>query len=279
MYMKKIIFSSLLSVLFSTFISASLINGVAVTVENEPITLVDIDEAMMQYNIDKNQALDILVRQKLESIEANKQGIHVSDYDAYDYARKVASSQGMTYEQIKAIASKQYGSFDKYIELTKKNILKEKLYRKITRSKITNASDEDMKIYYENNKELFNIASTIEVVEYTSQNQRSLEEAKNSPLFNINGVNKESKTYQQDSMNPNLKYILNALKVGEFSAIIPMQNGYMMVYMKNKSGITSLSYDGTKDKIYSILMKQRQENIVKEYFDRLKLNSEINIIR
>jgi parvulin-like peptidyl-prolyl isomerase len=80
-------------------------------------------------------------------------------------------------------------------------------------------------------------------------------------------------------MNSNQKYILNSLKVGEFSAVIPVQNGYMMSYIKNKSGITSLSFEGVKDKIYSILMNQRQENIVKEYFDRLQLNSEISVIR
>lgn len=273
--MKKLFFLAFLPI----FAFASLINGIAVTVENEPITLVDLDETMRLYNIDKNQAMDILVRQKLESIEADRQGISVSDYDAYESARKIASSQGMTYEQIKAIASKQYGSFDNYINLTKNNIQKEKLYRKITQSKITNASDEDMKIYYENNKELFNIASKLEVVEYYSTNAQSLNQAKNSPLFNIDGVQKQNKTYTQDKMNPNLKYILNSIKVGEFSAVIPMKEGFMMVYMKNKSGITSLSYEGVKDKIYSILMNQRQENIVKEYFDRLRLNSEITVIR
>jgi parvulin-like peptidyl-prolyl isomerase len=272
--MRKILF-----LLVPFYLFASLINGISVTVENEPITLIDVDDTMTLYKVDKNQALDILIRQKLESIEADKLGISVSDYDAYNSARKVASSEGMTYEQIKAIASKQYGSFDNYIELTKKNILKEQLYRKITSKKITNATDEDMKIYYENNKELFNIASTIEVVEYFSSNPNSLNEAKNSPLFNIDGVQKQTKTYAQDSMNSNQKYILNSLKVGEFSAVIPVQNGYMMSYIKNKGGITSLSFVGVKDKIYSILMNQRQENIVKEYFDRLQLNSEISIIR
>ena len=51
-----------IAILISSSLSiAGIINGIALTVNDSPITLFDIDETMVKKNIDKNQTLSPLV--------------------------------------------------------------------------------------------------------------------------------------------------------------------------------------------------------------------------
>jgi hypothetical protein len=60
--MTKIIFTIMLS--FS-FTYAGLINAIAITVNDDPITLVDIDNKMLEKRLSKDQAVVILIYELL----------------------------------------------------------------------------------------------------------------------------------------------------------------------------------------------------------------------
>ena len=68
---------TLCAALCTTSLSAATIEGVAIVINKEPITLYDVYKYSKRFNIEKKEALDILVRQKLEESEIKKLDISV----------------------------------------------------------------------------------------------------------------------------------------------------------------------------------------------------------
>jgi hypothetical protein len=61
----------------------------------------------------------------------------------------------------------------------------------------------------------------------------------------------------------------------------------MQMYYKNnidkfkvsQNSLKVIPFDKVKDKIFNVLMQQRQQEYLKEYFDKLKISANIKIIR
>ena len=52
-----------------------------------------------------------------------------------------------------------------------------------------------------------------------------------------------------------------------------------MFYMQTKNEVTTLPFEEVKDKIYGLLSKQKEEKVLKEYFDKLKSSASIKVLR
>jgi hypothetical protein len=87
--MKKLLFSILLSL---SIANAGLIDAVALTVNNDAITLYDIEKKSEQNNVNKNQAVSMLIDELLYEQELKKHNITVSLFDVNNHLEKVAAS-------------------------------------------------------------------------------------------------------------------------------------------------------------------------------------------
>ena len=72
-------FKLLLPLLLFLGVHAEMVDGVAVVVEDAPITLYDIQKEMRTTRVDKKTAIDILIRKKLEEQQIKKRGLRVSE--------------------------------------------------------------------------------------------------------------------------------------------------------------------------------------------------------
>ncbi|MDC7242672.1 MAG: hypothetical protein PQJ44_01520, partial [Sphaerochaetaceae bacterium] len=192
--MKKLILFFLLTY---TYTFAGLVNAVAVTVNDNPITLYDIDELMIKSNKTKDEAIKTLIDEKLYNQELESRHINVDIFDVNEYIEKLAARNGMDVINFKSVIRQQYSDYDKFIEQTKKRLQHQKLVSSIVRGNIKLASDEDLKIYYNSHKESYNIASKIEVIQYISKNKRALIATKNNPLQVQKAVQSTNITLEQ----------------------------------------------------------------------------------
>jgi len=189
--------------LFVLTLNATLINAIAVVVNNKVITLYDIDNAIQQKNLSHNQAVSFLIDKILFQQELEKQDIVVTDFDINEYISKLAMVNHMTKEQfIKILNEKQ--NYSQFVDQIHTRLQKEKLASKLSIGKLKIATKEDMQMYYKNNIDKFKVSQ-------------------------------------------------NSLKV--------------------------IPFDQVKDKIFNVLMQQRQQEYLKEYFDKLKISANIKIIR
>jgi hypothetical protein len=185
----------------------------------------------------------------------------------------------MDVANFKSIIKQQYNDYDKFVEDTKQRLKHEKLVQSIVMGNIKFATEDDLKIYYDANLDNYKIASQIEVVQYTSKSKASLTKQKANILSLEDGVESNKITLEQNSINPQLKYIINQTKEGEFTPIITAGNMFAMFFISHKKDVTTLQFEDVKNQILNVVMKDREDKYLKEYFEKLKITADIKIIR
>lgn len=268
----------IITILAPLYLFAGLINAIAVTVNDEPITLVDIDTKIKQTGQTKDKVLSILIDEILYKQQIKKYNIVVDEFDIDRYLEKLAQNNKMTLFAFKN-AVRQQENFDTFKLKIKNQLIHQKLISAIASNKLTNANDEDMKIYYDNNKEQFKLANKIDVIHYTTKDKKQLEAIRTNPMAQQNGVNVLNTTVILKDASAQTQYILTQTPINSYSAIYAENGTYNLFYVSNKSEITTVAFDKVKDNIYSHIMQKRQEEFLKNYFESLKITAKINILR
>jgi len=273
---KRVVFTLLATVTIS---SAQMIDGIALSVNDEPITISDINEKITQMNIKKADAVSLLVDDILYNQELEKQNITVDIFELNSYLEKIAASNGMDLYTFKSILRKKNKNFDEFEKETKEELLKRKLANKLVRGNLTIATEDDLERYYENNQNMFTTATTIEVTQYASKNKRALQAITQNPMSMFNDVAKNDFTLEQDKLNQQLKYIINDTKDNSFTPIFTAEQNYVMFFVKSRTGVSTLKFEEVKERIFNVLMSEREKKYLKEYFEKLKLTADIKVIR
>ena len=174
---------------------------------------------------------------------------------------------------------RQQQNYELFKENIKKQLLHQKLIRKVAGGKLKTASSNDIQIYYDNNKEQYKIANTIDVVAYVSKSKKLLNQLKLNPMLQDKNIMIQNITLKQNELTPQSKYILNSTKTKQFSAIFAQNKNYNMFFVKDKKDIKVLTLDKVKDNIFQNIMKNREQSYLKEYFETLKITADIKILR
>jgi deoxyribodipyrimidine photolyase len=221
-----------------------------------------------------NQALNYLIDRKLLKEELQKRGIEVDDFDLQQAMEKIANKNGMTLFEFKRVLEER-GELKKFISKLKENLKKQKLFAQIINSQLK-VSPEEIKTYYNTHKNEFSIFKTIQVTKYSSNNPQALEKIKQNPLSNEK-VNIKTEVYEYNEIPQNLMFLFKSTKVGEFTPIISNGTSYVMFYVSRKDGKVILPFNKVKNLIANKLIAQKREEILKNYFEKLKNRADIRI--
>jgi len=265
--MYKLLLSLLLG---STLSFAGVINAVAITVNGEPITLYDIDKTMVQKNVSKNKAVNDLIDEIL---------FEQLVFDVNNYIEKLASTNGMDVYSFKSIIRQQYRDYDVFENEARKAVIRQKLIDKLVRGQLKIATEEDLKIYYENNKKQFTTAKTIEVTQYSSKSKNALLNTIKNPLLVSNEVSRRSLSLESTKLNPQMQFLLNKTKEKSFTPIFTANRAYNTLYVSDKKGTAILDFEIVKGKIFNDVMKVREKKYLKDYFEKERLTANIKVVR
>ncbi|MGB6329001.1 MAG: peptidyl-prolyl cis-trans isomerase, partial [Halarcobacter sp.] len=144
---------------------AATLDAIALVVNDEPITLYDIEKRKVERNLSKEKAVGELVDEALYSQLISKYNITADIFDVNNYLEKIAASNGMDLYTFKSIIKQKYTDYNKYEEQTRNLILRQKLTNTLVRGNLKIANEEDLKIYYENNLNKFKMASNVKAVQ------------------------------------------------------------------------------------------------------------------
>ncbi len=274
--MNKILFILLLAL---SLLNAKIINGVAIVVNDIPITLYDIKSTMDKLNVPQNKAASILIDKALYDNLVYKYDINVDIFDIDTYVENLAKNNNMDVYKFKSIVKQKYKSYADFEKEVQEMITRDKLIKKIIKGNLSVANDEDMKSYYKKHKAEFVIAEEFEVIEYKSKNKASLTKTLQNPLMIDEEVRKEEVSFKINQITSQLKYILNTTKENTFSPIFVENKFYTALYIKEKKGKTTLKYEDVKNKIFAQIMTLREKKYLKEYFEKQKVTADIQIVR
>ncbi len=269
----------LLFTFFTTYLQAGLIDAIAIKVNNQGITLYDIDVMMQKQHSTKKQAINTLIDKRLYEEELKKYNIHTGDFEINNYLSALAKRNGVDLATFKSIVRQRYKSLSLFKAKLKLEINKKALMSKIIKGNISPASTADMKIYYQNNLNQFRLASKYKVIQYFSRSKADLEALRKNPLLQYKSVTAKPISLIRKNLNSQIKYILANTKVDNFTNIFPANKQFLMLFMKSKTGLKKISFKEAKPKIFTILMKQREQKFLRDYSQKLRLKADIEYIR
>ncbi len=269
-----------LTFLLCTSISiAGVINGVALTVNDDPITLYDVDQLMVERNIDKNQAVSLLVDKILYDQLLQKNNITADIFDVNAHIEKLAKSNNMDVFAFKSIVRQKYPDYSVFEAETKNVVTRQKLIKKLVQGQLKIASQEDLQLHYENNKKNYSTAKTVEVVQYLTNKKSSLLAVIKSPLLMPQDVQRNPLTLEVKQLDPQMQYLLNNTQQNSFTPIFTSNKMYNTLFIIKKEGIDTLDFEVVKNKVFNEVMALREKKYLKDFFEKQKLTADIKIIR
>jgi len=270
-----------LAILLTASLNAEIIDGVAVVVKDSAITLYDITNEMQTTKLDAKAALDILIRKKLEEIEIKERKISVSSSEVYADIKKAAASNNLSISEFyDAIRESNGLSSSELKEKIRQKLLSQELYSAIAYSHMSAPSASEIKEYYELHKDSFMHPSSFTATVYIAKNRASLQAKIDNPMFYSPEIQAKEEVLQYDRISPKLASLLEKTPVNSFSPIIPNgKNTYMSFYIKSVKSVKETGIKGAENQISNLIMANKREQVLSDYFDRLRTNADIKIIR
>ncbi|AXP08249.1 hypothetical protein N4T57_02685 [Campylobacter hepaticus] len=267
--MKKILSSF---VFFASLASANTINAIAIVVDKEPITTYDIEQTIKTLKIDKNQALALLINEKMESSQIRQLNIVVNDLELDEAINRMLLQNKTNLNDFKATLKSKNQSYEQFRANFKKDLEKRKLYEKIANMSKTDFSDEGAKNFFEQNKDKFTFYTQIDAKIYRSNNPQILENIKNTKKTILKAQKIALNTSNTD---PRLLGLLSQIPNGAFSPVLNGKNGYELYEIESKNAGEIPDFEQIKNEVLNAYISEQRQNFIQDYFE--KLRSKINI--
>lgn len=259
---------------------------VVAKVNNEVITKDDLYEILVKQN--GEQLLNSLISEKIINIEAEKQKIEVSEEDIQKEIDKIAGNYGGEEAFNQAI---QYYGYT--LEDIKNDLAMNIKIKKLLEPSIS-ISEEEMKNYFETNKETFNQEEEVKARHILVETEKKAKEV--IEKLNAGGDFSElAKEYSMDEATKELGGELGffgrgkmvaefeesafALKLNEISEPVKTKYGYHIIEVEEKKEAKEANYEESKDMIKEILLEEKiPTEYEKWYQEKLNENKVTNYL-
>jgi parvulin-like peptidyl-prolyl isomerase len=270
-----------LPILLSVSLFAEMIEGIAVVVKGEPITLYDVKKEMALAKTDAKRASDMLIRKKLEELEIQERKINVTPTEVYEEIKLTAARNNLSVDEFYAAVRETNGlSSSELKEKMRERLLSQKLYQSIAYASMSQPSDSEIEEYYRLNKEKFSHPSGFKVMIYGAQSQERLQEKISNPMLYTPDVLTNEQELPYDRISPELASLLAKTPPQSFTPVIPDgKGGFMSFYLQEVLQAAEGSLEAQKDAIINALMAEKREQILGDYFEKLRHNAEIVVVR
>jgi len=275
--MQKIV----LTILLALSLEAKMVDGVAVVVKGEAITLQDIKKEMQLSKVDAAAATDALIRKTLELQEVDERKITVDSAEVYDDIKKSAARNGLNVSEFYEAIRESNGLTSVELKAkVKEKLLSQKLYSSIAYSVIDEPSDDEIESYYKLHKESFMHPSGFKVVIYNAQNKQRLQEKIDNPMFYSPDITSSEENLPYDRIAPELAQLLENTPLNSFTPVVPNgQGAYMSFYIKEIKAAKEADVESVKNQVINMMMAEQREQVLGNYFARLRHNADIKMIR
>ncbi|PAF50271.1 hypothetical protein BKH43_05050 [Helicobacter sp. 13S00401-1] len=261
---------------------SDVVGGIAILVNREPITLYEISNLEKTMKIGKKEAIKLLIDNKLKDEEIRRLKIVVSDDDVDSQINSLAKQNHMSLDQFYTEVEKQGFTLSSYRKKLKEQMVDNNLFGKILYSSNNIGQDDELRDYYNKHQEEFNIPKAIDTVKYVANNKELLEKfIKSKDTKNLpKGIAKDTEKVELKDLPPQVADLLIASKEGNFSPVLQSDaNTFVSFFITKKEDIEHIDFQKAKNYIVQKLIATKQEQILSEYFAKVKARSNIEILR
>ncbi len=260
----------------ATLVQAKVYNAIAIVVNGEPITTVEISAVQKQLRVSKKEAQEMLIENRLQ--KAAMKDIKVSEDEIDKRIELIAKQNSITVKKMQGILKKQGQSWNKFRDQMKTGIQKQKFFRTKIAKNIPVPSDDELKIFYRNHPELFSMPSSITVMEYSASSAGKIQALLANPAKR-KGVKRKKKTFKGADITPQLLAMISETPIGSFTPAFNNGNAFVTYKVLSKGKGKLKPFEDVKNNVIMAWKKEQQGDAVKDYFEKIKSNASIEYIR
>jgi len=237
-------------------------------------------KAAAQLQTSEANALNLLIRDRLETAQIKNLKIEASDYELNQRLQKIASESGMSASDLRSAVLSKGGDYAQFKDDVAKTIKQEKLYQSIFADAKINISENAARAYFEQNRDLFAHFTDVSVTRYVAPSMQLLEAARHSSPMNTNhSVHMDVLDLKSEQIPPQLRTIFQQTPDGTFTQIFQTPEGFEMFYVASKKGQTMPEFDEARDEAMNALYKLEQDRVIGEYFNKLRAKANVKYLR
>lgn len=265
--------------IIAMFANAQTLDGIAIKVDSNIITLYEINELQKSANLTREKAIDSLINDKLRENEIKRLNIKVDDSRINDEMNNIAMANKITRTELENALVAQKINLDDYKVELKNHIVNRELMQKILQTNSNIASEGDLQDFYEKNKDEFKIPTKIKVTSYTATSDVELQKFLQNPMM-LN-PNIQSKDEEIDIRALPMQIIGVFLDTPErkFTPVLNSGNTLIVFFIKEKGAKEVLPFENAKSMVIQKYSQARENDILNEYFAKIKANTRIEIVR
>ncbi|MCP4719920.1 MAG: parvulin peptidyl-prolyl isomerase [Desulfobacteraceae bacterium] len=293
----------------SSIASAEVVDRIVAVVNNEIITLLQLNKAIKPYkvNIDASQKsseekkklvatlekdmLQQLIDRSLTSQEAIKYHIDVTENKVDSAVNNIMEKNKMDQEGFERALSAEGILFKDYRAKIKGEILQSMLINRAVRSKVI-ITDSEIKTYYDAHGDEFTGTKKYHLRNILMENEEDIESvekkigkslsfdqlakkysiATNAPEGGDLGV------FDINNFSENIKLSLQVLGKGDHTPILVTGQGYQILFVEEVLMEGNKTLEQAKDQIQNILYREKAEKRFGEWIESLKKHAHIKIM-
>ncbi len=269
----------LLFVLISSA-NAQVLDAIAIDVEGEAITTLEIQAVQEKMGMSKQAAVEALIKDRLEKSALRKAHIEIDPSEVQAKVQAIAQSKGITQEQMKNILAQKGLTWDLYLKQLRIEMKKERFFKEHILATITPPSDAELETYYNMHKDKFSAAPIqMSLVAYAAPTAQSLKEAMENPMQPVEGVQKKNILASSAEMSPALLNLINTTPTGSFTKPINTGKGFIAYFVKSKGSQGEGGFQAVKQQVAMMWMQEQRGQAGQDFFNKLKSNANIRVIR
>jgi len=301
---------------------AKIVDRIVATVNDEIILLYDLNQTIKphvdrikasNYSYEKERqklfklredALNMLIEQKLADQEIKRYKISVSDQEIDNAIEDVKKGRFITDEELREELNRQGLTFKEARKQIKEQILREKLISREVKSKIVITS-EDIKTYYKNHKDVYSGKKKYHLRNIIMKVAANADETEKLMIFKkIGAVLSELKQgepfdklariysdsplaseggdlglFEVKDLSPQLQEAVKVLKEGEYTPVLDTDQGYQILYVQEIKKSPGKTLEESTSAISQKLYKDTVNIKYASWLKDLKSRSHIKIIR
>ena len=271
--MKKLILLGFITLL--TFSHAKMVDAIAIIVEGEPITTAEIRAVQQQMQVSKEQATDLLIQDRLQ--KSAMKDVHIDEADIDAKISAIAAQNNLTVPKMQKILKEQGTTWSRYRTSVKNAMKKEKFFQEKVVSSIPAPSEDELKLFYKNHQSEFTIPASVKLVEYSAPSEESMK--KFLQTKNPKGVKSRSVTKSTKELNPTLLGSILQTQNGSFTRPFNAGDRYISYKVISKTGKVNMPFEAARGAVTAKWRQQQQSKALKDYFEKIKTDADIQVLR
>ena len=271
--MKKLVLLGFITLL--TLSQAKMVDAIAIIVEGEPITTAEIRAVEQQMQISKTEATNLLIQDRLQ--KSAMRDITIAEADIDSKIAAIAAQNNLTVPKMQKILKEQGTTWNKYRSSVKEAMKKEKFYQEKVVRTISAPSEDELKLFYKNHQEEFTIPASVKLIEYSAPSEKSMK--KFLQTKNPKGIKSRSVTKSTKDLNPGLLGSILQTQDGSFTRPLNAGDRYISYKVLSKEGQVNMPFEAAQGAVAAKWKQQQQAKALKDYFEKIKTNADIQVLR